>query len=370
MLLSRIYAHAKREDLAAKIFGKPADVDVDHYLSKQFAAAEAEQKKTLLAYSKSDVHVDRFMPNFSIAYRGQETLIADLALPIVPVDNASNKFVVWDRRMAMAITDDEVGPLGRVGQVYQDFSSSTYTCIGRALMSQVANDILVNSDAPLDLLSEAASDVRDRLARNREDRAASLIMTAANYAAANSVALSGTNRWDVVSGSTADPISDIMNAMANVGVAAPINAIVMSLPVWTAFRKHPKVVAALGGFVQSTAAGVPLGAVATVEAVRQFFGLDYFLVGNAKKDTANPGNATAAFNFIWGKGCALLRLNPGAGMNQLAFAKTFRHQLLNFTSWFDPSPGVSGATLIKGGFSDSEKVTAADAGYLIDTVIS
>jgi hypothetical protein len=368
MLLSDFLKQCGNSQRAAKLAGTDADINVHEYLSKQMRAADVEHQRVSLGYNKGDVHSDKFIPNFSIAFRGHEKLIADLVSPIVQVGNASDKYVVWDRATAMKTTDDEVGPLGMPGRVEQAFSTDTYTCVGRALEALVANDILANADAPLDLLSEAAADVRWTMAKNRELRVATLVTTAANYATNLKITKSGTAQWsDITSSSTSDPIQDIVSLQVKDDLAAPFNAIVMSDETWMHFRKHPKVTAALGGSGLALTVGAQ-GPHATEESVKAYFKFDHVLIGDAKRNTANPA-ATAAYSRIWGNSVQLLRIHPGASMNQLCSFKTFRHQPLSFITLQDPRPGVSGATIVKGSYSDGDKMVAQSVcGMIIDAI--
>lgn len=283
-------------------------------------------------------------------------------LPVVPVSKQTDYFPVWSRADANKVIDGAIGPRDMPGEIYQSLSKGQYKVQARAWWSPVSNDLLATSDSPLDLMGQASRDVRGVYAKSRELRAATTIMTAANYT--YNTALSSTNRWDVAAGtSTADPIADIL-INANLS-AVPPNTIVMSKSVWTYFRKHPKVV--------SSVAGVGIGGdqeprVASTKAVEALLGMR-LLIGDAKYRTSADG-AAETYDFIWGKGIALLYVEKGAGINTRCFAKTFRQTPLGFTTIYDQRPGMGGVTYVKGFHADAEQITAADMGAFIDTVIS
>lgn len=369
--LSEVLLWAKNHELAEAIRGGSADIEINSELASRTTARELEMRAYSLAlaagaisekgYGAGDVHSNKFLPNFSIGYRGEDRFIADLVAPIVPVDKASDKYVVWDKGTAYNLTDDEVSPTGTPAEIEQKFSSATYNVTDRALTSKVPNDILARADQPLELMDEAAVDVQTRSMRGREKRVADLVMTAANYGSLTN-ALAGTARWDVgPATSTADPVGDILGAMDNVGLGVRPNALVMSQKVFTALRKHPKVLASISGVV--------IGKIASSDQLRDLFEVEYLLVGNAKYNSAGAA-AAASMAYMWGAGCALLHVNAGAKRNDKAFAKTFRHMQWQFETWNDPKPGARGVTWVKGAFSDAEEIVMADGGYLLDTVIS
>lgn len=320
-------------------------------------------KVAKFAYSIADIHVDTFLAQFSIDYRIPETLIADSVMPIMKVDKASDLFAVWSRADANKVVEAAVGPRDYPAEVYQTLSSDNYKVTPRAIWSPVPNDLLIAADAPLDLLGQASRDVRGALMKSRELRVASVMTTSGNYT--YTTALSGNNRWDVgPASSTADPLNDIMTYMDKASVRP--NVIGMSRPVWTALRKHPRVVASVSGVAIS---GAVTGRVASEQEIATLLGVERVVVGDAKYRSSADG-AAEVYSYIWGTACFGVYVTPGAGINQLCFAKTFRHSEMQFTSIYDQRPGMNGVTYIKGSHSDSEKVTAASAGFLLTTVIS
>lgn len=332
-------------------------------LSHVLKAAGDHNRAHKLAYSVADIHIDSFLTNFSIDYRIAENMIADLVLPVVQVDKGSNKYAKWSREDANKLVDAMIGPRDMPGEISQSLSSDTYQVSPRALWSAVPNDLLISADAPLDLMGQASRDVRGALAKSREKRVADLLSTAGTYTLSR--ALSGNNRWDVgPSTSTAQPVDDILGAM-DLPAVRP-NCIVMPQQVWTKFRAHPKVLASVSGV---TLSGTVSARVATTDMIKQLFDVEHFLVPNAKARTSVDG-ASATYDFMWGDVCALLYIAPGTGINQLCFGKTFRHNPLEFSTIYDQRPGMRGVTYIKGAHSDAEKITAADTGYCLDTVIS
>jgi hypothetical protein len=224
------------------------------------------------------------------------------------------------------------------------------------------NAVAQSSDA-IDLMGAHMAAVQSDLMLSREKRVADLIMTGGSYASGCTSALAGTNRWDVgPATSTADPIKDIrITAKSAVAVGAKLNALVASTPVLEYLRSHPKVIAAAGASASAR--------VVSDDELKRVFGLEFILEGSAKYDSAG-NSATASYARLWGTGCALLAIRPGAGLNQQCFSKTFRHTDLTFRDVQDDTRGVRGMTILIGTVEDDEVVTMSDGGYLLTTVTS
>lgn len=335
-----------------------------HQLSQICLAAGMHPDKVAkFAYSIADVHVDSFLSNFSIDYHVPENLIADIVMPVVQVDKASNKYPVWARADANKIVDAKVGPRDFPAEIYQTLSSATYTTEPRAIWSPVPNDLLAAADAPLDLMGVASRDVRAALMKSREKRVADIVMNASNYT--YTTTLSGNNRWDVgYTASTADPLNDILTYMDRAAVKP--NLLVFGQLAWTAFRKHPRVVSSIMGMGIT---GAITGRIGTMDEISGLLGGVRIAVGDAKY-RSSADFATETYDWVWGKGIAGLYVSPGNTLNTLSWGKTFRHIPMEFSTIYDQRPGMRGVTYIKGAHSDAEVVTAPAAGFYIASAVS
>lgn len=331
------------------------------------ASGMSEAKIAKLAYSIADIHVDSFLSNFAIDYHVPEKLIADDVCPVVPVDKPSNKYPIWSRDDANKVVDTLVGPRDFPAEITQSLSSDSYTVKPNALWSPVPNDLLLAADAPLNLLGQAARDVRGAVAKSRELRVATLLLNTGSYAYQTTIL--GNNKWDVgFPASTADPVSDIMTYMDR--AATRPNMLWFSQPVWTAFRKHPRVLGAIKG--SAPAASLTTGVVdgiASEAGVRELFQVEAIHIGNAKYRSSAQG-AAAVYDFIWGTGMGGLVSKKGASINELCFAKTFRHVPITFQDIFDIRPGMTGVNFVKAAFSETDKVTADSAAFFLAGCIS
>lgn len=363
----------------ARLQASGSDVEVNRYLAD---VCEARREEALAAkwatayekggysgslitkatgYAKSDVSIPAY-PGFSIDYDQAADMVADMVMPVVPGD-ISRKFFKFQRRDKSRGMNLLIGANGQIPEGSMDVATATYN--EKAYGEKVRIDLnsLAQQSPGLDLMTHHSRTLMGDLMMQREVRVANIVMGASNYASGCTFALAGLNRWDVgPATSTANPITDIkITALASASLAVAPNAMVASKPVLAYLRTHPKVIAAAG-----TTAGAR---VISYQELANLFDLDYVIEGRAKIDSAGT-TATASYGFVWGKGCALLRIKPGVSPFELSFAKTFRHTPMLFRDEYDGVTGVRGTNYLIGTHEDAELVVASDAGVLIDTVIS
>lgn len=302
------------------------------------------------------------MPNFGISYTATGVpFLADQICPVVPGD-VSRKFPKFSRADANRVVNQQMNPKGKPVETSMDVSNDTYseTLYGEGVT--IANSEIADASDLPELFEQHVQTLMHSINLVREKRILDLVGTSSNYAAANYTALTSTARWDVApSTSTANPVTDIrVTAACATGLATPFNAMVIGKQAFEYLRTHPKVIAAAGAS--------SLDRVVSKEQIKALFDLEYLLVSEQKYNSA--GNSTASYAFVAGKGCALLRIQPGARRRELSFCKTFRHHQMNFVVSNDTSRGHNGVTELKLTYADADKVVASDAGYLLGTVIS
>lgn len=366
--LSTIYARVGNHERANALVGTPKDIDVHDYLSVRAREADKEGREFIRgnlqsrAYAPGDINTPR-MQGFAVDYSDAFTYIADLVAPVVDVEgDVSRRYTKFSRRDTARIVDTRVSSKGDPKETSIDISSATYLEQGHAEISKVSNKDLRDAANIPRLLMKHQKAVRGDLKRARELRVAQQVMTAANYAAGCSLALAGNNRWDVGAGSTADPLDDIrVKAKAAAAIGAPLNAGACSYPVAEILRKHPKVVAVAGIRASDR--------VLSFDDLRNILGLQYLFVGDFRYDSTGTA-PTPTYGFAWGKGFALLNVQPAATDDDSSFMKSFIHDPMEFIEETDNIPGVRGITILKGSYSVAEIITASDDGFLLDTVIS
>lgn len=304
----------------------------------------------------------------AVAYK-QSNLIADGVLPRIPVQTQSFRYAKYALGDAFTAPETLVGRKGAPNQI--DFSSTeeTDTTQDHALdspvpnadqqawsMAKAAGGGYVSSADPQ---SRAAAQVSSLVMTRREKRAADLLTTLGNYAAANRSTLSGTSQWSDYINS--DPLP-VMMAAFDTMIMRP-NIGFMSRLVATKLRMHPKVCKAVFG--NNTDAGiVPLRALADQ------LELDEIYVGEAWINTAAKGQAPNV-QRIWGKHAGFLHRNMQADTDfGITFGMTAQWGERVGGTVEDADIGMRGGVRVRVGESVKELITANDLGCFFQNAIA
>lgn len=349
------------ERVIANLVERKRDFDIDQVV-RTMRAAEGELRESIVAraYTKTDVSTP-LIPGFSLGYDPGD-LIADLVSPVLP-GSIERKYPKWARRNTSRILNLQISSDGEIPETGIDVTFPTYAETPYGAKSQVDLNAVAQSADSIDLFEAHMGSIMSDLLLGREKRVADLVMTSGNYLAGCTSALAGFNRWDVgPATSTADPIKDLrITAKTAAAVGVTVNALVASTQVLEYLRTHPKVIAQSGLTAEAR--------VVSDDVLKRVIGVDYIIEGKARYDSAGSA-AAATYAWLWGKGCALLKVTPGSGLMQKAFTKTFRHTPLTVRDERDGTRGVRGMTWLIGTHEDAEVVTMSDAGYLLTTCIS
>jgi hypothetical protein len=304
----------------------------------------------------------------TMGYRNKD-LIADKVARRVPVSASVFKWNSFSFDTFTSPVNDQVGRKGRVNEVDWAATELTAATEDHALQEAVPNLDKENADAnrgisgvAIDPEATATVLVSDLIALNREVRVASMWSNPANYAAGNSVVLSGTAQWDQTT--TSDPIAAITDAMDAMLVRP--NKAVTSRKVLTSLLRHPKVVNAYFGSGQTNAG------IAPVSFLAELLGLDEINVGTSFVNLAKKGQAPN-LTRVWGNMFSLYVDNNLVGTPQdpgLTFGYT--------AQWGDrisgPIPdaniGMRGGVWVRVGEAVKELIVANMCGYLFTNVLS
>lgn len=316
--------------------------------------------------SPRNAHINAALSNFASAYQNSQYL-ADEVSPVFLVDKESDSFHKRLRIDEATILDDAAGPRAQLKEATYDLDEDSYSVRPRGLRQAVPESLVLNADASLSPEQLAVANVMNKIKLARENRVATQIMTAGNWASGNTAAVS--NAWsDEASGT---PLADLQTGLQ----AIPFNGDdvrvigVCSDLVWHALSRHPQLMSLRAG---GGSAGGPLS---TAE-LAGFLEVDSILVSKIHKNTANLG-ATASYSRIWGTSTFAWVVVPTELMSteQTIFSCTFRHNLpgsvkgIRVREWHDPSAGVGGCDFKACELKDAEKVIQNDAGYLFTSVL-
>ena len=300
----------------------------------------------------------------ALAYQNKE-LIADLVLPRATVTAREFKWDLFTKAEGFTIPDTKVGRKGVPNEVEFSATEQTSSVADYGLQFVVPqDDVEAAAGKPgLDPIGRHTEGTTNLILLDREKRVADLVFSAATYPTGNKVTLSGNGQWSDFTNS--DPVEDILGAIE--GMLMRPNTLTIGSQVLYQLRRHPKVIAA----VYPAGGNAATGGVATIDMLRELFELERILVGRAHHNSSKPGQ-TATYTRLWGKHCALLRINPLANVqgNDISFGMTAEHNTRIAMTRPDPDIGLRGGTRGKVGESVKELITAADCGYFFENAVA
>jgi len=292
-----------------------------------------------------DVHVNRPLTNISIAYfQSQEGFVADKVFPNIPVQKQSDRYFTYDRGEFNRDEMTERAPgTESAGGSYTVDSTPTYYCPVAAFHKDVPDQIRANTDAPLNMDSEAAIYVTHKALIRRERLWVNKFFTLGKWS---------FNAAGVATGATAeasfDPTSATDNKLLqwNDGASKPIenmragltrvhgetgfrpNTVVMGREVYDILVDHPDVVGRLDRGQTSGTATANRDSIAALLEVDRVVVMD--AIYNSAKKTVAPtdgaagdGRQTGVHQFIGGKNVLLAYSAPTPGLMTPSAGYTF-----------------------------------------------
>jgi hypothetical protein len=296
----------------------------------------------------------------ALMYRNTE-MIADNVFPRVPVAKQDFKYFRHALADGFTIPDTKVGRRSPPTQVEFTATEVSSSCFDYALDDSVPNEDIENAGGMpgSDPVQKATMFASNLIELDREQRAATLAFTAANYAAGQQATLSGVSQWsDFVN---SNPVDAILAAL-DICVMRP-NIGVIGQAVWTKLRQHPKILAAVYG--PGGNAGI-----ATREQLASLFELDALYVGKSFVNTAKKGQ-TATLARVWGKHASFIYRDTLADASRgttFGFTAQFGGRIAG--SFEDRDIGMRGGTRVRVGESVRELITANDLGYFFQNAIA
>lgn len=305
------------------------------------------------------VHTNAALTNLSVMY-ANEAFIGEQLMPIVPVNKLTDLYYTYDQRDRFQYPPDELGPRGDANEITEGRSSTTYACVGYGYENYLDADTLFDQDAPLNEMADLTEAIAEGLAFRRELRIAAIMVNGTNYGA-NTSAIAAADRWDTADGG--DPIKNFQDAKAALWMGRGPTELVMfsSLDVYNVLSRHPQI---LDLYKYS---GGTVG-LATPDMIARFFGASRYLVGEARKETANEA-VTASYSRVWSDVFGMVRVMRRPSKRSAAFGVTFRHRNIESKQWFDQRKGVHGGYFAKTAVSETHDIIAPLTGYLYTTPI-
>lgn len=301
--------------------------------------------------------IDPALTAIAIAYKNAK-YIADEVAPRIPVDAQKFNFLQYPSDTFFNIPDTRVGRRSKPNEATLEASEVTDSTEDHALDGGVPKADQDNADPRYDPLGNEVMFLQELIALDREQRVASLLFTAANYASGLKQTLSGTSQF---SHASSTPIA-LINSALDLPLVRP-NQMVFGQAGWTKFRTNPEIVEACLG-TAATKGNV------SRQQVADLFEVDEVLVGAARANSAKRGQAPSLAR-LWGNQLALTHKAPvPQAKGAMTHIGTFEWGSRIAAQWEDKNMGMRGGTAVRTGEAVRERIIAADAGYLFDAAFA
>lgn len=304
----------------------------------------------------SQTHTDLGLTNISVAYT-PGAYIGEGVFARVPVTRQTDKYYVYDKGDWLRDDAGVRGP-GGLAPVVSGYGTSTqnYAALERALSGRVPDESVDNADNPLQPLEDMTRFVTEKMYLKKEKAIAAL-------AFGNGIWSGSATPSTLWSNDTSDPIGDVEAAACAVRltIGQPMLRGVLGYEAWSKLKNHPDIVDRI-----KYSAGPSSPAVVTMQAVAALFGLEQILQGTTIENTAAEGAANSIVP-VWGKNLLVYYRPETPSLLTPAAGYLFTY-LAREVSRFREDTRHS--TLVEVRESFDVKQVAADAGYLLKSVVN
>jgi len=321
---------------------------------------------------------DPVLTAFSVGYADQDLFGLEI-FPAVGVNSMHGRYRVFDRsdwlifpaiREPGTVANEIMG-----GKWSEDTFNIREYALQAPVLDEEREEIAQNFEEPgLDVSPErdAVSLVGRSLNLQHEKKVADVTRDVTQYAAGNTVTLTGTSRWNdyttLVGGATqpwqtvSNPINNIRAGLDKVYrlTGRQVNKMVFSEDAFRQLAEHPRIVNRFQNFD-----------LIRPDAVRRL--LDYegeIVIANSKYNSADNIDAAEVITDLWGQDVWMGIVDEGAGVRGKTFGKTFQR----------PYGGVAKPTdrwreedrkadLFRTQWRWDTKIISNVAGYLIKTAV-
>ncbi len=271
--------------------------------------------------SRSDVHVDGPLTSVSVAFMQKaENFVADRAFPHLGVSKQSDQYFTYDRGYFNRAEMKKRAPSTESAGATYSLTTDSYRCDVWALHRDIADQVRSNTDAPIQLDTEAAEFLAlQNLLRKEKEWASAHFITGVWTTERAGVASGPTGtqflRWDVAAST---PIEDVRAANSAMAASTGFrgNKMVLGRGVYDALLDHPDIVGRLDRGQTSGPAMVLRASLAAL------FEMDEILVMDAIENTANEGAANV-HAFIGGSNALIIYTPPSPGLMVPSAGYTF-----------------------------------------------
>jgi hypothetical protein len=253
----------------------------------------------------SDIHVDRPLSNFTIAYvQSQDEFIGGDWFKVLPVDQISGKFYKYDKNSFFQMMAKPWVPGSNMAQATWDMSTpGTFSCNFKACEMAIPAHLSMAADQAINIDRSVTDIVTRKILLDREYTIASNFFVGTAWLAANRYTTNDFSTWDQYDISS--PLEDFKTMKSQVYTQGGIepNTAVMSYAVYETLRLHPEI---KNIYKYTSPANL------TTQQIAQALGLKNILVGKAKYMSSAEG-VTEVMADMWGKHCWVGYVPPSMG---------------------------------------------------------
>lgn len=308
-----------------------------------------------------DLHIDALLSQMAIGYF-QDTGIARLIAPTVPVGKQGDIYTVFSRADALRTEEDKRSPGTEANKITRTISSDTYYAQNYALKYPVTIEDRANADPVYrqNLIDNAAEYVLDKLSLSWEVRVAGIINSTSNVGSSAGVA----SEWDAAASS--DPIGDIHTALDNVQDTTGLrpNRLVMGLAAWRSIRRNDQILNRIFG--TNNGGGFP-----STAQIANLLEVEQILVGAAYRNTAEEGLAET-LSKVWGDNVTAYYAPASPSRDRPSFMYSFRWNapgLPSMQAERHPFDSKTKTEEVEVGYYQQEKVTGSEYAFTLLAVI-
>lgn len=302
--------------------------------------------------------VNPTLTGLSLCYKNPTyNFIADLILPRTKVDSESFKYNKYPFNSFLRVPNTEIGEKGEpkgVGLDCETITESVKYYATREIVPQASVEAATDG---IDPIKDNAELVTNTLALAREKRTAELFQNAANYGT-NTLTLTSNEQINEKSSKILLTIQDIRKSMK-----IKPNCAIMTENALMALQTHPD-------FTTGYNSNASDRGLAPIDYVKSLLKIKDLYIGDVEIDFAKDGLTPNVQNVWKDSNIIFFYKNPDATPKAgITFGYTAEFGSRAISTYFDPDPGVSGVTKIKGAEKLIELIVAPECGFLLKNCI-
>lgn len=271
-----------------------------------------------------DVHVNRALTSFSVAYRQDlKNYVATRWAPIIPSGKQSDLYFTFDKGDLLRNVAEVRAPGSEsAGSDVKISTAGPFFCTVKAIHQDLDMDLVANADDPINPKRAATRNVVQWLLTKLEKDFADAQFKAGvwglDWTGSSSTSDPDTLIVKYWASADADPPTDVENARAAVQAKTGFwpNRMVITADVFSVLKNHPKLI----DRIKYTQRGVIKKS--TADILADIFDIDEVIIASAVYNTAKE-NATDSVSRIMSNGVLIGYVNPTPAIEMPSAAYTF-----------------------------------------------